>query len=210
MEQGGDPIGNKPGFLLDDVATPWDILTDPGKKNMPADPVYKTCAATTLGEHLFQTNSVVSDKNGAGTLSEGYRILRNFVGYTGNRIFEAPGFVTFGYSSGDGNLTTPALSNITGTTDVLVTFKVGRRTGTNADTKVTVSVSGGGTISSGGTPSTFVIGGADFPVTGAGVWETKTFTISGATSTTKIKFENTIQAVGSRNFSLDDILVSSL
>jgi hypothetical protein len=49
--------------------------------------------------------------------------------------------------------------------------------------------------------------GFDYLMSAARVWETKTFTIRGATSSTRIRFETTIYETNFRNFSLDDILV---
>jgi hypothetical protein len=107
------------------------------------------------------------------------------------------GFVKLGKTGYGGDLYSPALSKITGTTDVLVTFKAVpymTATGTKDDNYLNIFVIGPGTISQ----SQFVID--NWPVYPAesveayciGMWSapeaTRSFTITGATAETKIKF----------------------
>jgi hypothetical protein len=209
MVLGGDIIGRNDGTTLDTDKTPWEIST--GEINLPANPIYKPCTQGTLPLNFFGTGP--GQASGAGGLvSESYKTLRGLIGdWSGLRMYEQPGYVTFGTSSGSGWVLTPALSNISGTKDVTVTFKVGRSATSNLETKVTVSVSdNGGTMETtdpDATVSGLAINGFDFPIITANKWETKTFTITGANSSTRLRFENTTNATGFRNFSLDDILV---
>jgi hypothetical protein len=210
MKLGGDIIGNKQGIILDVDRTPWDISS--GALSLPSDPVYKSCPASTLGPILLGNAGEAKEDGSRGSISEEYKKLRKLEGYTGMRIFEQPGYVTFGHSKGDAYLVTPPLKGISQKADVKLSFKVGRRSSSKADTQLTVSVMGGGAIriEDQGTPSKLVNGGIDLPIDEKNVWIQKELIITGATSRTKIKFENTIREVGSRNFSLDDLIVTAL
>jgi hypothetical protein len=211
MKLGGDAIGGRQGVLLDLTKTPWDITSEPGKLTLPENPVYETCAFTKLAINFFST-AVANGNDNNGAVSDSYKALRDFAdSWTGQRIYEQPGYVTFGHSSGDAWLTTPPLSNISGTKRVILSFKVARRKTTNANTQVTVSISGGGKIiiDNEGVASTRVSGGVDLTVGAEGVWIQKALVIDEATSTTRIKFENTLHVAGSRNFSLDDVIITT-
>jgi hypothetical protein len=231
MVYGGDAVGNTTGKTVDATITPWDINTDPGKVNLPDPVVEKTgVAATTLATQFFGTGEGTA--TGGGTISDTYKALRGILGWTGSYIFEQPGYVTFGHSKSEPNwLSTPALSNIDGTKNLKVSFKVGRRpsSSVSANTKVTVSVTGAGTITAnvgGGEPTirANAPGGLDFPIATGGVWLEKEITVTGATSETQIKFETTAYVGNSaspgppavaavpfeRNFSLDDILIETI
>jgi hypothetical protein len=218
MTYGGDAIGGAKGIIVDTAKTKWDITTDPGKVNLP-DPVEcKECEYTMLATQFFGTGA--GTVAGGGTISDTYKALRGILGWTGSYIFEQPGYVTFGHSSSSNHwLATPALSNITGTKNLKVSFKVGRRTNVSANTQMTVSVTGAGTITGNvgdGTPTVLATapGGLDFPIAEGGKWLEKEITVSGATSESKIKFETTAYTgTGSnnvRNFSLDDILIETI
>jgi hypothetical protein len=202
MKLGGDEIANLPGIILDHVATPWDLTTDPDKLSLPANPVYKACSATNLGPGLLGTGPAkVSDSgSNSGAVSDSYKTLRGLIGnWTGANVFEQPGYIAFGYSSGDGSLITPPLSEITGTANVRVSFRIAKRSHPNTVVKVTVN--GGGTI----------LGGENtFPISATGVWEQKGFTILGATQATTIRFENNVSESNARKFSLDDLTINSV
>jgi hypothetical protein len=196
MKLGGDVIGNTQGIDLDVSRTPWDVAMDPGKNSFPANPVYKSCLQATLGPKLFDAN-----------LSESYRILRNFTGdWTGEFVYEQPGYVTFGNSGSSGWLTTPPLSGISAATaDVKASIKIARSASSNAGTGVTVSVSGGGAIVTGQGESAPT---CTFPISANNTWEEKEFVITGATSSTKVRFAPTVMTDSYRNFSLDDIVIT--
>jgi hypothetical protein len=218
MVYGGDAIGNRPGIVVDTAKTKWDITTDPGKVSLPNPVECIECTAGMLATSFFMTSPAT--EAGSGRVSDSYKALRGILGWTGSNIFEQPGYVTFGYSSSTSNwLSTPALSDIVETKDLRVSFKVARRTMVSANTRMTVSITGAGTITGnvgGGTPTSLATapGGIDFPITDGGVWLEKEITVTGATSETKIRFETT-EYTGSgadqvRNFSLDDILVETI
>jgi hypothetical protein len=124
MELGGDPIGNQPGILLDLIQSPWDITTEPGKLTLPENPVYTPCNATTLAVNFFSTG-VASPTDNNGALSDSYKTLRGMpLDWTGQRVFESPGYITFGTSSGDARLTTSGLGDKLSTpADVKVSFQ---------------------------------------------------------------------------------------
>jgi hypothetical protein len=196
MLLGGDRIGQREGKIVDTAITPWDITTDPGKVNLPANAVYKSCPASTLGTSFFGTGAGTT--SGDGTISNSYKTLRGLIGaWTGNRIFEQPGYVAFGTSGGDGYLVTPPLSEIVGTADIQVLFRAAR----TDEAAVKVTVQGGGTI----------LGGIDtFPLSALRVWEQKSFTVIGATPNTIIRFANSELVAGKRNFCIDDLLIVEL
>jgi hypothetical protein len=210
MKLGGDAIADRGGVALDTDQTPWD--TSQGVLNLPNNPVYKECKWHTLGVNLFGTGTPQAN-GAAGAVSEEYKALRGLKGdWTGSYVFEQPGYVAFGHSGRDGYLVTPALKGINKSADIKVSFKVARRKGTNADTQVTVSVIGKGSIKVDGQQksSSRAKGGIDLPVETSGEWILKEVVITGAAPNTKIKFENTIREKGSRNFSLDDLVISIL
>jgi len=128
------------------------------------------------------------------------------------------GFVKLGKTSYGGDLISPKLSEISGTQNLLVKFKAVpymTAAGTKDDTKLVVSVIGPGTISQ----STFTIDNwpdytADPNCTA--IWEAesaeRSFTITGATSETQIKFLGGDYALtgvgaGKNRIFLDDIKV---
>ncbi len=112
-------------------------------------------------------------------------------------LYARQGFVKVGKTSYGGDLISPALSKITGTQNIRVTFKAipyMTAAGTKDDNLLKVSVIGPGTVSQ----DQFIID--NWPVYPAenvtdyciGMWSapeaTRTFTITGATSETRIKF----------------------
>jgi hypothetical protein len=131
------------------------------------------------------------------------------------------GFVKLGKTGYGGDLFSPALSKIVGTVNLQVTFKAipyMTAAGTMDDNFLNISVIGPGTISQ----SQFVIDNWPvYPAEGAleyciGMWSapeaTRTFTITGATAETKIKFlggDYNLVGVGAgkNRIFLDDIKV---
>jgi hypothetical protein len=213
MTYGGDAIGGAKGKIVDVAKTPWDITTDPGKVSLPDPAESIECAYTMLATQFFGAGTATTA--GGGAISDTYKALRGILGWTGSYVFEQPGYVTLGHSSSTDNwLSTPPLSNIVGTKDLRVSFKIARRANVSANTRMTVSVTGGGTITAnvgGGAPTSLATapGGIDFPIAEGGVWLEKGITVTGATSETKIRFETTVYETGVRNFSLDDIFVTT-
>jgi hypothetical protein len=112
-------------------------------------------------------------------------------GWTGSKVYEAAGAVKMGTSSALGWIETPALSAITGTKNVTLTFKAAIWSGDTAE--ITIEITGGGTTSD--------------SVTGLNATEmqVKTVIITGATANTKIKFSGKQASKG--RFFLDDVKV---
>ena len=112
-------------------------------------------------------------------------------------LYARQGFVKLGKTGYGGDLISPALSKIVGTVNLQVTFKAipyMTAAGTMDDNILNISVIGPGTVSQG----QFIIDNWPvYPVEGAleyciGMWSapaaTRTFTITGATAETQIKF----------------------
>lgn len=121
-------------------------------------------------------------------------------------VYARPGFVKLGKTSWAGDLISPKLTGISGTQDIVVTFDaIGYSSagGTLDDGVLTVSVLGPGTISQ----STFTIDNYPDPKgtqpAGYDPWAsslaTRTFTVSGASSETQIRF------LGGASFSLSGV-----
>ena len=156
---------------------------------------------------------------------KGWTSTINTVEGSGNTamLYARPGFVKMGKTSYGGDLISPALSKLVGTQTVRVTFKAipyMTAAGTMDDNILKVSVIGPGTVSQ----SQFVID--NWPVYPAenvadyciGMWSapeaTRTFTITGATSETQIKFlggdydlRPTVVTINKNRIFLDDIMV---
>ncbi len=156
---------------------------------------------------------------------KGWTSTINTVEGSGNTamLYARPGFVKMGKTSYGGDLISPALSKLVGTQTVRVTFKAipyMTAAGTMDDNILKVSVIGPGTVSQ----SQFVID--NWPVYPAenvadyciGMWSapeaTRTFTITGATSETQIKFlggdydlRPTVVTINKNRIFLDDIKV---
>jgi hypothetical protein len=142
--------------------------------------------------------------------------------YSGDTpLYARPGFVKLGKTSYGGDLISPALSKLVGTQTVTVTFKAipyQTAAGTRDDNFLNISVIGPGTVSQ----TQFIID--NWPVYPTenvteycvGMWAapeaTRTFTITGATSETQIKFLGgdyalTGVGVGKNRIFIDDIKV---
>jgi hypothetical protein len=142
--------------------------------------------------------------------------------YSGDTpLYARPGFVKLGKTSYGGDLISPALSKLDGTQTVTVTFKaIPYQTagGTRDDNFLNISVIGPGTVSQ----TQFIIDNwPTYPAENVtdyciGMWSapeaTRTFTITGATSETQIKFLGGDYALsgigaGKNRIFLDDIKV---
>ncbi|MBE0678315.1 MAG: BACON domain-containing protein [Bacteroidales bacterium] len=138
-------------------------------------------------------------------------------------VYARQGFVKLGKTSYGGDLISPALSKLEGTQSVTVTFKAipyMTAAGTMDDNILNISVIGPGTVSQ----SQFIIDNWPvYPAEGAleyciGMWSepaaTRTFTITGATAETQIKFlggdydlRPTVVTINKNRIFLDDIKV---
>lgn len=134
-------------------------------------------------------------------------------------VYARPGFVKLGKTSFSGDLITPELSAIVGTQNLMVKFKaVPYKTagGAQDGNILRINIIGPGTISNG----EFIIDnwpvyGSDAATESAAIWRAagteRTFTITGATNKTKIRFvgDDLIPAKTNRIF-LDDIEVITI
>ncbi|MCA1741922.1 MAG: hypothetical protein LC630_05575 [Bacteroidales bacterium] len=138
-------------------------------------------------------------------------------------VYARQGFVKVGKTSYGGDLISPALSKLDGTQSVTVTFKAipyMTAAGTMDDNILNISVIGPGTVSQ----SQFIIDNWPvYPAEGAldyciGLWSapeaTRTFTITGATAETQIKFlgndydlRTGVVTINKNRIFLDDIKV---
>lgn len=138
-------------------------------------------------------------------------------------VYARQGFVKVGKTSYGGDLISPALSKLEGTQTVMVTFKAipyMTAAGTMDDNVLNISLIGPGTVSQ----SQFIIDNWPvYPTEGAleyciGMWSepaaTRTFTITGATAETQIKFlggdydlRPTVVTINKNRIFLDDIKV---
>ena len=119
-------------------------------------------------------------------------------GWTGVKVYSAMGMVKCGSGSAKGSITTPALSGITGTKNVRVTFDIAGWP--NKNPQIVIVVEGGGT------PSVDLIDG--YKNDGSDGLESRTFDITGATSGTTIRFEG--KNSSNNQFFLDNIKVAEL
>jgi hypothetical protein len=229
MVYGGDIIANRTGKIINTNATtgtPY-VITD-GKLYLPeGEPAITNAGATTSGPGLFDTGAP-NATTGDGLKSDAYKLAKGLVGdWQGVTVRESPGYVIFGASRAVGSLLTPPLSAISGTQNVKVSFKLARNLYSLATKVATVSITGGGTLSTvegddTATPTTVATatGGFDFDLPDHSIWYEKELIITGATSSTRIKFESTIpnawnpyptdDNAGKHDFGLDDIYVETI
>jgi hypothetical protein len=153
----------------------------------------------------------------------GWTSTTNTTPLSGNTplLYARQGFVKVGKTGYGGDLISPTLSKITGTQNLVVTFKAipyMTATGTKDDNILNVSIIGPGTISQG----QFIIDNwPEYPAEGVqdyciALWNapaaTRSFTITGATADTQIKFLGWDYylvgvGVGKNRIFLDDIKV---
>lgn len=117
-------------------------------------------------------------------------------------VFEGAGCIRVGTSSKQGTATTPALQ-ISGDGSATLTFKAGAWDNSTEKTEMTVSISGGGTLSYG---SATDVNSVSVTIPKASWSPDITVQITGGTTTTKISFIG-YQASRARFF-LDDVVVS--
>lgn len=119
-------------------------------------------------------------------------------GWTGVKVYSAMGMVKCGSGSAKGSVTTPALSGLTGTKNVRVTFDIAGWP--NKNPQIVIVVEGGGTL------SVDLIKG--YKNDGSDGLESRTFDITGATSGTTIRLEG--KNASNNQFFLDNIKVTEL
>lgn len=165
---------------------------------------------TTTGETRYDSWTAAEQARGWTTTVNPF--------YTKVALYSRPGFVKLGLTSYGGDLISPKLSAIVGTKNLLVKFKAVpymTATGTRDDNTLIVSLIGPGTVGT----STFTID--NWPnyttdPTCTAIWSDiateRSFTITGATSETQIKFLGKDYALtgvgaGKNRVFLDDIKV---
>ncbi len=184
MKWGGDLMANKKGMC-------------PGGKQTSGQDV--TGLETADGEVSVGTD-------GAGdafkSMGDVYRANRDLTGWSGERVYEHPGYIKLGTGSNFGWLMTPAMASLTSAPQtVVVSFDVCLYDG--SDDAVIFSVEGSGSIEGGGEillPS--------FSGWANAKWTTVTKVVNGATSATKFKWTTT-KTDGKGRFVLDNISVMS-
>lgn len=128
------------------------------------------------------------------TVSEAYRVLRGINEWNGWKVYERPGYIKLGTAtSTDGLIATPVLSEIN---DDRVTLKVtvDLAIWIGASSNIMVNVVGGGT------PSTNQLN-----VTTSDTWTTREFTVTNATSGTRIELRS--DPTGDGRFFVDNFKI---
>lgn len=153
--------------------------------------------ATSFDVELTRSANPSGSTSDYMSFTAAFKELCGLTGWAGQRCYGFIGCMKLGTASAMGYIQTPELSGIEGTKDVVLTFKscawcdYGKTAG-DSETMV-IEVTGGGTADR--TELTH----------GTFGWTEQSVTITGATSTTRIKFTQKVAAKG-RLF-LDDILV---
>lgn len=148
----------------------------------------------------FESPLVLNSKNDANTgniFSEGSvnpEIVENLApGWSGDYVYMQTGIVLLGTTKAQGWIQTPPLASISGTQDIILSFKACRQW-TSQNTKMKIEVTGGGSAET----TTFTLGDKL-------ALQEYTVKISGATSSTAIKFMG-YQASNSKLY-IDDIRI---
>lgn len=153
--------------------------------------------ATSFDVELSRSSNPAGSTSDYMAFTSAFRELCGLDGWSGQRCYGFIGCMKLGTASAAGYIQTPELAKIEGTKDVVLTFKscawcdYGKTAG-DAGTMI-IEVTGGGTADR--TELTH----------GTFGWTEQRVTISGATSTTRIKFTQSVAAKG-RLF-LDDIVI---
>lgn len=139
------------------------------------------------------------------SMSKSYRISRGVQDWTGSKVYERPGYLKISTGSAAGYITTPALTNLGENSepqDVIVslTMKAWYQN-TNGNTPVKFTVTGGGSPS---------ITSFELPKSATETpWSTVTFTIKGATSSTKLRIEPQSSNSAFYRFLFSDIKITT-
>jgi len=131
------------------------------------------------------------------TENQDYRDAHEVTGWSGSKAYERPGYLKMGTGSANGYITTPALSAMTETQDVILTFNAMNWDQISAVTALTFTINGGGTPDI----TTYNLPGRASEA--AGTWSTITVNIKNATPSTTIKI------AGGARFLIDNIKVTT-
>jgi len=161
----------------------------------------KECNGTEAGE-----GSITAGTDGAmdafNTMTEEYRANRGIGKWSGNKVYEHPGYLKLGTGSAGGWIMTPELSNLSSAPeDVVVSMDLLRFDNENGTYIVTAE--GAGTVTNG------VISSSVLPAQTSAKdrkWTTLTFNVKGATNKTRIKLACEKSEAGYR-INLDNVKV---
>lgn len=161
----------------------------------------KECNGTEAGE-----GSITAGTDGAmdafNTMTEEYRVNRGIEKWSGNKVYEHPGYLKLGTGSAGGWIMTPELSNLSSAPeDVVVSMDLLRFDNENGTYIVTAE--GAGTVTNG------VISSSVLPAQTSAKdrkWTTLTFNVKGATNKTRFKLACEKSAAGYR-INLDNVKV---
>lgn len=182
---GGDLMANKKGV------TPNPSGGGAGKDYLGSEPATTECSVGTDG-----TNDVFK------TMTAEYRANRGVSDWSGERVYEHPGYVKLGTGSGNGWIQTPKMSKLTSAPQtVVVSFDVSLYDGSND--MIIFSAEGAGSVEGGGNISLPTFSGW-----ANAKWTTCTFVVNGATSATSFKWTTT-KTDGKGRFVLDNVSVMS-
>lgn len=151
-----------------------------------------------INDDTEPVSNVVPNLDGSSdffdTVSEAYGTLRGLGGWDGWKVYERPGYLKLGTAtSTDAYIRTPALEKIDeGAVEVKVSVDLAIWEGSSET--ITVNIVGGGLTSTN-----------ELSVTSSNSWTTKEFTISGATSNTRIELRSDPRGEG--RFFVDNFLV---
>lgn len=154
--------------------------------------------------------TITTGTDGAGdmfnpnSMSDVYRTNRGITGWTGQRVYEHPGYVKLGVTGQSGWIMSPALAGLT-TTPETVIVSIDFMRFDKEDKTYIVSAEGAGAVMNGEVNSS-VLPAQD---NAAGrKWTTLNFTVKGATSATKIKLSGADLASGKgARLNIDNFMV---
>lgn len=187
----------------------WNALT--GAASYILDVYTKTTSTTTILDQNFNWasggNSTVTQTINNTSIAIGSSTMlatvidanSTLTGWAASTLTQADGCIKGGSSNTAGSITTPALTGLSGIGTL--TFKAAKYIGngnSGDSTSLTVTISGGGTIS----------GNTSIPSSSltTSTWTTYTVNISGGTSSTKLTISS---STGDQRFLLDDIKVTT-
>lgn len=185
MLWGGDFMANKKGV------TPNPAGGTADKSYMGTEPATTECTVGTDG-----TNDCFK------TMTETYRNNRDLVNWSGERVYEHPGYIKLGTGSGNGWIQTPKMAKLSSAPQtVVVSFDISLYD--KSDDLIVFSAEGAGSVEGGGNISLPTFSGW-----ANAKWTTCTFVVNGATSATSFKWAST-KTDGKGRFALDNISVMS-
>ncbi|WP_419510320.1 fibronectin type III domain-containing protein [Alistipes sp.] len=137
------------------------------------------------------------------TMGEQYRINRGVEKWSGERVYEHPGYVKLGVTANGGWIMTPELENLTSAPET-VTVSIDFLRFDNSPGTYIVSAEGAGTVTNGEVNNTVL----PAQTSAAGrKWKTLTFTVKDATNKTRIKIAAQTMGLEGYRINIDNITV---